>query len=1344
MRAGRAASVAELIDALWGDDPPNTAVKSLQSYVARARSAMGRDVLVAATDGYQLTVTPEQVDLVQFERALESVSGLRAEGRIAETLSLLDEAIGLWRGEADTELPASEAARAESARLGELLASAKQDRLEARLAAGDAEWAVAEGERLVAEAPLRERRWGLLMTALFAAGRQADALRAYQRARTVLIDELGIEPGASLRLIEQRIIEQDPSLLPLPLPPIDAPRQPTHRMAPNELPSGTVTFLMTDIEGSTALWDRHPKEMESVLARHDELIATAVASAGGVLLKHKGEGDSTMSVFTTAAAAVDAAIAARRMLVAEPWPEHCRVTARAAVSTGEVELRDGDYFGPAVNRAARIRSIASGGQLLLGATTHALIADTVDDGVDLVSLGEHQLKGISRSEHVWELRTEKTSPTAADDDDDERPAPIPMMVPFPALLGTTVLDNFAGRGPELSVLAGAWEEATAGERRAVLLAGEPGIGKTRLAAQAAAAAHARGAVVLYGRCDEDLAAPFQPFAEAIDQLLSTAVGDVSSRLGERPGELVRLSARLGLTVPSLDPPITGDPETERFALFDAVTSMLSAIGADNGVVLVLDDLHWASRPTLLMLRHVLRKAPAARLLVIGTYRDTDIDRTHPLAELLADLRREPGTERVALTGLDVAEVEAFVAASAGHDLDENSRALAARVQAETAGNPLFVGEVLRHLVEVGAVRRTGGRWQLDPATTTDLIPEGVRDVIGRRLTSLSPGVNEIAAWASVVGRDFRLNVLTAVAAMTEDDLLDLLDELLDARLVEETGPDRYRFSHAVVRTALYEEIRTSRRVRMHRSVAGAYESLVPDDLVALAHHFGEAAAAGEHQKAIRYAVAAAELASVARAFDEASVLLRRAVELYDDSGADNTADRCDLLLDLARAQRLAGGDWAATVAVVVKLARSLADGERLAQAALVANKGWTSTSFVVDEAFVTLLEDCLRLLPLDDSPIRARITGTLAVELHYGGDTERITALTNDAVAMCERLGGDAELTFLTRYSRHVARQGWPDPEIVAESIADLEHCAALAGDLDDSPVVWLVGTTPYGLRWVARRLGDAEVDILPLEWGVGPMARWAASFAHAGLALVRGDHDRAEALANEAFELGQEADEEDAFPTWGNQILFLRRQQGRNDEAIALIREAIAAGGPGAVEWNTALALLLCEAGRVDEADEPYRIAAEAQPHRLWSNAYLPSSLTLAFAVADRDDREVAAPLFDQLLPAADLAGMWITVSLLGPVTLGLGRLACCLGNHSEADDFLARAVAWAREQRTVYQLTEGLLYRAVNLLRRDLPGDRDLAAEFLAECRSIAHPLGFATIIGRAATASASINGD
>lgn len=246
-------------------------------------------------------------------------------------------------------------------------------------------------------------------------------------------------------------------------------------------------------------------------------------------------------------------------------------------------------------------------------------------------------------------------------------------------------------------------------------------------------------------------------------------------------------------------PVHGDPQVERHRMFEATTSWLAAAAEPAGLVLVLDDLHWAGKPTLLPLRHLLRSPDLGRALVIGTYRDTDLDRTHPLGELLADLRREPGVERLSLAGLTGEEVEAFLVAASGEELDDDKRALAAAVHAETEGNAFFVGEVLRHLAESGAIVQRDGRWQAVVALDDMAIPEGVREVIGRRVSRLSGPVNDVLRWAAVVGRDVEFGVLADVVEGSEDDLLGALDEAVDACLVEEVGADRYRFVHALVR-----------------------------------------------------------------------------------------------------------------------------------------------------------------------------------------------------------------------------------------------------------------------------------------------------------------------------------------------------------------------------------------------------------------------------------------------------------------------------------------------------------------------------------------------------------------
>src|SRR6476660_6596230 len=773
LHGGAVVSADTLVELPWGDDPPRTAAKALQTHISSLRRTLGDGFVLTEGTGWTLSTT--EIDATRYKSAATAGRAAVAPGDTSQAVARFDEALALWRG--TPELPGGQRGISEKTRWVEDHAALVEDRADALLATGRAAEIIGDLEAAIADAPLRERRWGQLMLALYGAGRQGEALGAYQRARTLLADELGVDPGPDLRRLEAAIVAQD-----------DALEMPVSQQLTTV--TRAVTFLLTDIEGSTAAWEADADAMAAALARHDELVEQVDTSRGGRLIKTRGEGDATFSVFDRPSAAGAAAIELQEAIRHEPWVLSEPMRIRVALHTGEAELRDGDYFGRAVNRAARLRSLAAGGQILCSGATAELVIDSLPDDVLLVDLGMRQLRNLPRPEHVFELRLQTIGDLSHNVPVDE-----PLQRPeLPAVL--TGPGPFVGRGCELARLLTAWQAALAGGTGALLIAGEPGVGKTRLAGEWSQQAYEQGAVVLYGRCDEDLGAPYQPFAEALRSVVPSLGAE---RLRGLRGVEALLPLVPGLTdvVPDIAAPTRADPDTERYALFDAVVALLEVASASAPVVLILDDLHWAAKPTLLLMRHLLRFGERARVQIVGTYRSTDLDRSHPLAAMLADLHRDGTAERLSLSGLDVDDVSAYVA-EAGYDDEELARALAS----VTGGNPFFLIEALRHVDE------SGGRW--DPGT----LPQGVREAVSRRLSRLPAETNKALAAAAVVGSRFALELVEQVVG---DDLIDAFDEACKAGIVIEEPGGHYRFNHALVRQSLLAELASVRRMRLHQS-----------------------------------------------------------------------------------------------------------------------------------------------------------------------------------------------------------------------------------------------------------------------------------------------------------------------------------------------------------------------------------------------------------------------------------------------------------------------------------------------------------------------------------------------
>jgi class 3 adenylate cyclase/DNA-binding winged helix-turn-helix (wHTH) protein len=401
VHANETLTTDRLIDELWGESPPANAAKTLQMQISRLRKALAAaDLVVTRERGYEFRLDPEQLDSHRFERLADEGTGALTEGRPEAAAAALEEALTLWRDAPLADLSYERFAQGEIARLEDVRVGALEQLIDAKVALGRHAEVIAQLEVLIAEHPYRERLRAQLMLALYRCDRQADALQAYQDARRELVEELGIEPGERLRELERAILAQDRTLLApaAPHPRADAPA------APEELPTGVVTFALTDIEGSSGLWESDPTAMASALELHDELIARAAEEHAGRLLKTKGEGDATVTVFRRASDAVETALELQRALAEANWPGGLDLRVRIALHTGEAHEREGDYFGPALNRAARLRALTRGGLTVISQATAEIVHDRLPREVELVDLGRQQLRGLTRPERVFELR----------------------------------------------------------------------------------------------------------------------------------------------------------------------------------------------------------------------------------------------------------------------------------------------------------------------------------------------------------------------------------------------------------------------------------------------------------------------------------------------------------------------------------------------------------------------------------------------------------------------------------------------------------------------------------------------------------------------------------------------------------------------------------------------------------------------------------------------------------------------------------------------------------------------------------------------------------------------------
>jgi DNA-binding SARP family transcriptional activator len=895
---------------------------------------------------------------------------------------------------------------------------------------------------------------------------------------------------------------------------------------------------------------------------------------------------------------------------------------------------------------------------------------------------------------------------------------------------------FVGRENELAELVAGLENALAGTGRLFLLAGEPGIGKSRLTDELIAHARARGARVLVGRCWEAGGAPaYWPWVQALRSCVRERDPEQLRReLGRGASDLAQLLPELSELF-QLPEPGPLDPNSARFRLFDSVSSFLLAVAAERPLVLVLDDLHAADEPSLLLLRFVARELGSARLLVIGAYRDIDPTVRDPLASAVAELVREPVTRRITLAGLEEGDVARYIELTAGAPPDEQ---LVGTIHAETDGNPLFVGEVVRLLAAEG---------RLDDGRDALLgIPEGVRDAIGRRLARLSEECRDLLALASVLGREFRLDALEQTSGIARDELLERLEEAVGERVITEVvgAPGRLRFSHVLVRDSLYESLPAPRRLRLHRRVGEALEQLYAPDpephLAEFAHQF-LLAGGTESGKAFDYARRAADQAMAQVAYEEAARLYRMVREALELEGVGDESIRCELLLSLGDAEAAAGEGAASkeTFVQAADIARKLEAPEQLARAALGygGRFAWPRRA-AGDTRLVPLLEEALAALGEVDTTLRAGLLSRLACALRDELSSERRDSLSGEAVGIARRLGDPPALVY-TLIGRRLAVWAPENVDELLEITSEIVQLADEAGEAERAVDARLLRLEGYLIRGDMRGVrADLEAAVRLAADTRRPSTHWHVEVHRAELALLEGRFADAERHIAETVRLGEQAQVSDAAENAVTQTFALRWALGGLGEISADVQQ-LAEERPARAVYRCLVAVLDLELGNEEGARGALEALGADEFAAVPHDPEWMLALCLLVEVAGAlGDVERAAVLYRVLEPYGHLVVIDPHEFGTGSAARTLGVAATACGRLEDAERHFHEALAMNERIGARPWLARTQEDYADMLLERDEPGDRERADGLLEQALSIYRELGMKSYAARASAMS------
>ena len=1060
-----------------------------------------------------------------------------------------------------------------------------------------------------------------------------------------------------------------------------------------------LTIMMTDVVGSTALQrTRGDRDADEMLGLQASIVRDEVAASGGRVRKSLGDG--FLISFASTVQAVRAAAAIQRALRENNTANPQRVVeVRIGLHVGQVTERDGDLLGQAVHAAARVMAEAVGGQILISDEVREHAEPYLD--WPFLDSGLFWLRGFPERWRLYEVAWSDVAAAAR-----------------PSVMSAR-LTPFVERDAERAGLRRLVNGAVAGHGGLALIAGEPGVGKSRLVAEIADEAEARGMRVLAGHCVEMSGAPpYLPYVEMIEQAITNPRSPLALQeaLGDVAPEIARIAPALRRVFPNIPPPIELPAELARRYLWNSLSEFIDRAAQVQPLLLVVEDLHWADESTVLLTEYLAPLLAELPVLVLGTYRDAEVDLSQPLGRVIGNLEHRGLLERISLRRLSLDGVSGMLRALAGQAPPEE---LTQVIHRETEGNPFFVEEVYLHLVESGVLLDEHGRLRSDLRLDEVSVPESIRLVVGERLDRLAPPTYEVLVAAAVSGRVFTSEIVGEVAGTSDDTLVAAFDEAERARLLARGKiPGELIFSHELIRQTVLSDVSAAKRQRLHLRTARAISRIYSDDLEShagdLAYHLSHAGRSGDRASLVRYLTIAGDRAFDAAAFDDAVGQYEHALSLI--SPADQLG-RAQLLERLAMALRSIGR-WDDAL-------RTMNDAldryEAVGQVDAIGRLGWAMVYQLVWTARlvegVQVGQRTLAALGNTVSADKARLLSALGWALSVSGDYSTATATFDQARGLAEQVGNERAIADVLHMQtlHHLGYAEFADGIRVGLRAAEVFEQESALWDLCSVQAFVIYEDGGLGSREQATSLADKTLGIAGRLGHIG--ATFIVLCDQIRAAAMLGDLSQVEALGPQILDIGERGGLPWRFV--GYVYLGLAAHWRDNAErAEAELRKAVEMEPPGAIggQSGSLLARHLAYQGRTQEVMELFEAARPGLPSLEVNSGIGPWNGMLGFVEALYlcELYEEAAALFPLVEGVLEIGKRWITFD--GRlVETRAGIAAAAAGRWETAERYFNMAREAAEETSNRLELADLDRFHARMLLDRGDTGDYARAAEML-----------------------------